>query len=117
MNTPNPAEKFRNFISSIAMLAPEEARKAKLLYIKDEMSQLRAACDSMRDFSKVMGCLAIVPIFWPILWLWRSGFRNQERLQREQIQNAIAVWGSDLGDDAATLREEFEAIPVYMPSK
>jgi hypothetical protein len=103
-------EKLQLFIAGLSGLPTEEVRKAKLLFIKNEISQLRALKSSMAGFGVAQGCFAIIPIFWPILWAQRSGMNAAVTMQTEQIRNALAVWRDDLGSDAAELEFELNSL-------
>jgi hypothetical protein len=98
------------FIAGLSGMAPDEVRKAKLLFIRNEISQLRALKTSFAGFGVVQGCFAIIPIFWPILWAQRSGMKAAVTLHSEQIRNALSVWGEDLGADASALEAELSAL-------
>lgn len=103
-------EKLQLFITGLSGLAPDEVRKAKLLFIRNEISQLRAIKTSYAGFGVAQGCFAIIPIFWPILWAQRSGMNATLTMQAEQIRNALSVWREDLGPDAAPLEAELASL-------
>ena len=103
-------EKLQLFIAGLSGLPADEVRKAKLLFIRNEISQLRALKTSMAGFGVAQGCFAIIPIFWPILWAQRSGMNAAVTMQTEQIRNALAVWRDDLGPDAAELERELSLL-------
>ena len=98
------------FIAGLSGMAPDEVRKAKLLFIRNEIAELRATVKSHAGLGVVQGCFAIIPIFWPILWAQRSGMKAMVNMRREQIGNALAVWREDLGPDAAALDAELTAL-------
>ena len=89
-------EKVQFFAASVAGLPRDEIRKAKSLYIRNAISEFEALDESMRAFGIVQIFFAIIPIFWPILYLQRRGMNSQRRLAAERIRNAIAVWKDDL---------------------
>ena len=103
-------EKLQMFIAGLSGMAPDEIRKAKLLFIRNEISQLRAIKTSFAGFSVVQGCFMIIPIFWPILWAQRSAMKASVRLHSEQVQNALYVWKDDLGADADLLEQELRSL-------
>lgn len=98
------------FLGGLSGFAPDEVRKAKLLFLRNEISQLRAIKTSQAGFGVAQGCFAVIPIFWPVLWAQRTGMKASLTLHTEQIRNALAVWRDDLGDDAATLEAELSSI-------
>ena len=104
------AEKLQMFVLTLAGLAPDEVRKAKLLFLKNEISQLRALKASYAGFGVAQGCFAIIPIFWPILAAQRTGMNANLTMHVEQIRNALSVWHDDLGPDAAALEQELQAL-------
>ncbi len=103
-------EKLQLFIAGLSGLNAEEIRKAKILFIRNELSQLKAFQESMAGFGVAQGCFAIIPIFWPILWAQRRGMKAALTLQRDQIRNALEVWRDDLGDDARQMLSELDAM-------
>ena len=98
------------FIAGLSGMAPDEVRKAKLLFIRNEIAELRALRTSYAGFGVAQGCFAIIPVFWPILWAQRSGMNAAVTMHVEQIRNALIVWGDDLGDDRAALEQELTAL-------
>jgi hypothetical protein len=89
-------ERMQFFLAGMAGLPKEEIRKAKSLYIRDAISQYKAFDDSQRAFGCVMIFFAIIPFFWPILYVARRSVNVQRRLFQERIQNALEVWKDDL---------------------
>ena len=109
MQTPQQGltpEKLQLFIAGLSGLSGDEVRKAKLLFIRNEVSQLRALQTSYAGFGVAQGCFAIIPFFWPILWAQRAGMKAAYTMQVEQIRNALFVWRDDLGPDAAVIEQE-----------
>jgi hypothetical protein len=103
-------ERLQMFIAGLSGMAPDEVRKAKLLFILNEISQLRAIKSSYAGFGVAQGCFAVIPFFWPILWAQRSGMKATVTLHSEQIRNAITVWRDDLGPDADALDAQLAAL-------
>lgn len=103
-------ERLQMFIAGLSGMAPDEVRKAKLLFIRNEISQLKAIKTTSAGFGVAQGCFAIIPLFWPILWAQRSSMNAAVTLQCEQIRNAISVWGDDLGPDRAALEAELNLL-------
>lgn len=58
-------EKVQLFVAGLSGLSADEVRKAKLLLIRNELSQLRAPKKSLAGIAVAQGCFAIVPLFWP----------------------------------------------------
>jgi hypothetical protein len=98
------------FVAGLSGLAADEVRKAKLLFLRNEISQLRALKQSFSGFGVAQGCFAVIPIFWPILRAQRSTMNAAVSMQAEQIRNAIAVWREDLGADAGQLERELDLL-------
>jgi hypothetical protein len=103
-------ERLQMFMAGLSGMAPEEVRKAKLLFIRNQISQLRATKASVGGFGIAQGCFAIIPIFWPILLAQRSGMKAMLRLEEDQIRNALSVWREDLGADAVQLEQELASL-------
>jgi hypothetical protein len=99
-------ERLQMFIAGLSGMAPDEVRKAKLLFLRNEVSQLNALNKTFAGVGVVQGCFMLIPIFWPILYAQRAGMKAQRTLQVEQIRNALAVWRDDLGPDAVQLEAE-----------
>ena len=103
-------EKLQLFVAGLSGLSADEVRKAKLLFLRNELSQLRAIKTSMAGFGVAQAFFAIIPLFWPILWAQRSSMKAALNLQKDQIRNALSVWREDLGDDANDLDRELETL-------
>lgn len=101
-------EKIQLFVAGLSGLDAEEVRKAKLLFIRNELSQLKAIKTNFAGFGVAQGCFAVIPIFWPILWAQRSSMNAALTLQREQIENALSVWQNDLGEEGRQIARELQ---------
>jgi hypothetical protein len=99
-------ERLQMFIAGLTGLPAEEIRKAKLLFIRNELAQLRALQASYESFADVQGCFALIPIFWPVLKIQRATMNANLNLHRDQIHNALTVWRDDLGAEGETLAGE-----------
>lgn len=103
-------EKMQMFIAGLSGLAPDEVRKAKLLYIRNAISEFKALQASIQGFGQAQGCMSIIPIFWPIIGAQKSMMAAQLQLGKDRIQNAIDVWRDDLRGERFELDgEEFFA--------
>lgn len=89
-------DKLQMFVAGLSGLAPGEIRKAKILYIKNSISEYRALKSSYKAAWLVQVLFALIPLFWPILYLQRRAMRAEEQLFRERISNALEVWRDDL---------------------
>jgi hypothetical protein len=103
-------EKLQLFLAGLSGLSGDEVRKAKLLFIRNEVSQLKALKASMAGIGVAQAFFAIIPIFWPIFWAQRSGMNAALTLQKDQIRNALSVWRDDLGGDAKEIEMELDAL-------
>jgi hypothetical protein len=90
------AEKLQLFVAGLSGLAPEEVRKAKLLYIRDAISEYEAMQAALQGFGQMQGCMSIIPVFWPIIGAQKQMMAAQRQLARDRIRNAIDVWRGDL---------------------
>lgn len=112
--TPQPSdslspERLQFFVAGLSGLAPEEVRKAKVLYIRNAISEYRAMRVSMQGFGQVQGCFSIIPLFWPIISAQKRMIGAQLQLAKDRIRNAIDVWRSDLrGETFEIDNEEME---------
>ena len=89
-------EKLQLFVATLSGLAPEEVRKAKVLYLRNAISEFKAIKDSYEGFGQAQGCMSIIPIFWPIIGAQKKMMNANLNLQKERIKNAIDVWKEDL---------------------
>ena len=103
-------ERLQLFLAGLLGLKEDEVRKARLLFIKNELSELKAIGISIAGFGVAQGCFAIISVFWPILWAQRKSIDAAMTLQKEQVLNALTVWGDDLGDEARKIEVEIESL-------
>ena len=89
-------EQLQLFTASLAGRPPEEIRKAKSLYIRNAISEYRALNESVRAMGCLQLCFAVIPFFWPILYMQRRMINAQRRMYAERIQNALDVWRDEL---------------------
>ena len=99
-------EKLQLFIAGLSGLAPEEVRKAKLLYLRNAISEYQAMRASIEAFGQNMGCMAIIPIFWPMMGAQKRIVSAQLQLGKDRIRNAIDVWRDDLAGERFTIDGE-----------
>ena len=99
-------EKLQLFLAGLSGLAPEEVRKAKILYIRNAISEYRAMIDSFAGFGQAQGCMSIIPFFWPVMGAQKRIIGAQLRLAKERIRNAIDVWREDLKGERFQLDDE-----------
>jgi len=89
-------EKLQLFAASLGHLPAEERRQAKLLYVRNAISEYRALEKMLDGFGRMQGCLSIIPIFWPVISMQKKMMNAQLDLSRERITNAVEVWKDDL---------------------
>jgi hypothetical protein len=99
-------EKMQLFLATLSGLPKEEVQKAKLLYIRDAISEYHAMQASYRAIGCLQVVFAIVPFFWPILYIQRRMMNAQRRLCEERITNALDVWKDDLAGESFNFRRE-----------
>lgn len=99
-------EKLQIFMAGLSGLAPEEVRKAKLLYLKNAISEYHAIKIGMQGFGQRMGCMSLIPIFWPVLGMQKRMIAAQLQLARDRIHNAIDVWRADLKGERFRIDDE-----------
>jgi hypothetical protein len=88
-------EKLQLFAAALSGLAPDEIRKAKVLYIRNAIAEYQALQASLQGFGQAQGCLSVIPIFWPIIGAQKRMMAAQLQLARDRINNAIDVWRGD----------------------
>jgi len=94
-------EKMQIFAASLEGLSKEEIRKAKLLMVKNELTEIRALkaqITGFRDFAG--GCSPFSFLFSGIRKIQERQFQAVVQARKEQLQNAIDVWREELGPDA-----------------
>jgi hypothetical protein len=83
------------FAATLGHLPPDEVERAKVLYVKNALTDYHTACASMRGMMIVFIVLSIIPLFWLVTIPGLLGMRAARRNLREKIANAIQVWGLD----------------------
>ena len=101
-------DKLQFFVAGLSGLNSDEIRKAKLLFLRNEVSQLKALIATYKGFGVAQILFWIIPIFWPILFAQRKSMDAAVTMQKEQIRNALMVWQDDLGKDAFAIEQELE---------
>lgn len=99
-------EKLQLFAAGLAGLAPVEVRKAKVLYLRNAISEYQAFQASVAGFGQAQGCMSLIPIFWPILGAQKRMLAAQTQLHKDRIRNAIDVWRGDLAGECFVLDGE-----------
>lgn len=99
-------EKLQLFVAGLSGMAPEEVRKAKVLYIRNSISEYRAMKSSFAGFGQAQGCMSIIPVFWPIIGAQKRMMSAHLQLARERIANAIEVWRDDLRGERLQIDDE-----------
>jgi hypothetical protein len=99
-------EKLQMFVATLSGLAPEEVRKAKVLYIRNAISEYQAMQASFQGFGQAQGCMSVIPIFWPIIGAQKRMMAAQLQLARDRIRNAIDVWRGDFRGERFRLDDE-----------
>ncbi len=99
-------EKIQLFVAGLSGLAPDEVRKAKVLYLRNAVSEFQAmkasveAFEGVEGFDQPQGCMSIFfPIFSPMKGVQQAQKRMlaaQLQLGKDRIRNAIDVWRGDL---------------------
>ncbi|MHC4449142.1 MAG: hypothetical protein ACYS0E_03220 [Planctomycetota bacterium] len=92
----SPAQ-MQLFVAGLSGLPPEEVNKAKVLYLRNAVSEYNAAKESARGMPWMLIPFWIIPIFWPMLFIFLRNQRIELSLARERIENAADVWKEDLG--------------------
>jgi hypothetical protein len=103
-------DRLQGFIASIANLASDEARKAKLLYVRNEIAGYEAELEHSKHFGLLQLAFAVIPFFWPVLYVQRRAMITDARMKLRRIQNALEVWRTELGDDGLALEGELERL-------
>ncbi len=87
------------FAARLSGLPKEEIRKAKSLYVRNSLSDLRMMLKSTRAFLWVMGVMSLIPIFLVVFIPAFLSYRALKQNGIEKIRNALEVWRSDLQGD------------------
>jgi hypothetical protein len=94
------------FVAGLSGLAPEEVRKAKILYLRNAISEYQAMKANIQAFGQAQGCMSIIPIFWPMQRAQKQMMEAQMQLGRDRIRNAIDVWRDDLKGERFVIDDE-----------
>jgi hypothetical protein len=86
-------EQMQLFVAGLSGMPPEEVRKAKVLYLRNAISEYHAARANAELLKGQFfgGCLG----FGSRSMVERA-IQNSLTLQEERIRNALAVWREDL---------------------
>ena len=103
-------DRLQGFIASIANLAADEARKAKLLYVRNEIAAYEAELEDSHHLGFLQLAFAVIPFFWPFLYVQRRAMMTEARLKHRRIRNALDVWKAELGDEGLALEGELERL-------
>jgi hypothetical protein len=103
-------EGIQLFMAGLAGLPEDEVRKAKSLFIRNEIARLKGARSSAAAFGSVQGCFSIIPIFWPMIRAQKRILNATLTTQAERIRNAIDVWRDDLGMEARDLERQLDEL-------
>lgn len=115
MTRRDAAESFQVFAAALGNLAGDEARKAKLLYVRNELAEYENDLEDSRTFGWLQLAFAVIPIFWPILLAQRRAMVSSAKLAYQRVKNALDVWRDDLGGEAAPLLAELERLHGRAP--
>jgi hypothetical protein len=99
-------EKLQLFVAGLSGLVPEEVRKAKVLYLRNAVSEYKAMVESFAGFGQMQGCMSIIPVFWPMIGAQKRMMSAQLQLAKERIRNAIDVWRGDIRGERFQLGDE-----------
>ncbi len=88
----------------------EEVRKAKLLFIRNEITELKGMIREAKGSWPLLILFGLIPLFWPFLWSGWTSFTSKVTTRKEQINNAIQTWKDELGADAYELTRQLETI-------
>jgi hypothetical protein len=96
-------------------MAGDEGRKAKLLFIRNELAEYEESLASAHAFGLFQLIFLVIPVFWPVLLAQRYMMIAGCRSEYRQLRNALDVWGGDLGSDAEPLAAELERLHARTP--
>lgn len=97
-------------MAGLAGLPEEEVRKAKLLFLRNELSRFKGTKASHAAFGSAQGWFSIIPIFWPMIRAQKRIMSATLTTQAERIRNAIDVWRDDLGEDAVDIERQLDEL-------
>lgn len=103
---PYRGDELASFLHDIAHLAGDEARKAKLLFLRNGITDFATGNEHARQFGLLQLAFCFIPFLWPILYLQRRLMITSAAATEKKLRNALEIWHADLGDDAATLEAE-----------
>jgi len=89
-------ERTQVFLTGLAGLPADEIRKAKSLYVRNAITDYEAIVAGFSGFKVLWILFAIIPIFWPFLYVQKKMMDASLKRARDRIRNAIDVWRDDL---------------------
>lgn len=95
-----------SFIASLHGMASNEVLKAKELYIMNAISDYKTARTQFNNGLVLQIIFFIIPLFWPFLIVTIRNSLLDLKNMKNQISNAIEIWGSDMGEK----KEELERL-------
>lgn len=119
------------FAASLNNLDRKEIQKAKVLFIKNKITEHKASCQTMPLFLiwagivcgfpffaaiaqfSLISLLAFVPTFF--FYMAFSQVRTDLRSQKQQIGNALEIWEEDLGNDYFELKTKLKNTKSNIP--
>jgi len=99
-------EKLQLIAAGLAGLAPDEVRKAMLLYIRNAIAEFESLKAAHTSFGQAQGCMSLIPLFWPIIGAQKRAMAAQLGLSRSRIRNAIDVWRDELSGERFVLDDD-----------
>ncbi len=96
------------FAASLSGLSADDVRKAKLLFLRNEIAQLRATIANNSAWRIGTLFMFIMPLAWPALYAQRKTMKINAQLQADRIRNALSIWAYDLDGSVASLRRELD---------
>jgi hypothetical protein len=106
---------FAVMLTSLAGLAGDEARKAKLLWLRNQIAEFEGENEDAQTFGVVQIIFALIPFFWPILWAQRRSMVTAAKTTYRQISNALDTWKTELGEDGPVIAAELERVRARSP--
>jgi len=92
---PSPLEiqQLAQFDASLGEVSDGEARRKRILYLKDAVQQMNVGKNLLKGFGCFVIPFAIVPLFWPFLFFFWFMRKKTVEHMNAQLDSALQYWG------------------------
>ncbi len=91
---PNPLDtrQLAEFDAALGEAPEAEKRRKRVVYLRDAVRQMQMSASLFKSLGCMFIPFAIIPIFWPMLFVMRSVRRKAYGLMSTQLNSALEYW-------------------------